>query len=356
MSKQNIDYKRKMQAKKVSRKNKMRKVFATSAAASLLAFNTLPAAASANTGSTAGNALTNPNISTLAAITNVAPFASLAEVQLLSNVNVDATLTDSEDPNFYNLALNLSGNATGVQVIDPEKNIIFYADELAGKLSPNGTATVQVDLLPLNLEQDFPGVYNLVGTVTEGLSSTVQQLVNLVNANPLWTVNGLEDLTASLDVINNLNVALQDLTSYTDEVEVTVGPNGELVVNISNGLGQYLETAIQDLVVQALNDIIDAINNLSISGPGSSLANPVLDTLSGLVTTVVQPAINDVGDGVIDIANVLGSAQVLGTTNVSLNALLDNPAGVSGDVDVYGAGVQTAAIDLQLLTSLNLVM
>lgn len=141
----------------------MRKVFASSAAASLLAFNTLPAVASA---STAGEALTNPKIASSSAILNVAPFASLAEVRLLENVNVDATLNQPADGEDYDLALNLSGTGVAnVEALNPDRVVAFSIPELAGQMYQKGSADVSVDLTAITMD-DIPAVGGLVTTLT----------------------------------------------------------------------------------------------------------------------------------------------------------------------------------------------
>ncbi|WP_371863294.1 adhesive domain-containing protein, partial [Oceanobacillus sojae] len=368
MSKKNFDYKRKMQAKKVSRSSKMRKVFASSAAASLLAFNTLPAVAGA---STAGEALTNPKIASSSAILNIAPYASLAEVRLLTDINIDANLTDSEDPNYYNLNLGLTGTGLAdVELISPDRTVVFYAPDLAGQLEHSGgTASVSVDILPITMG-DLPALdgalEGLQGTLTglvTGLISGINDALPALIPPSLVEINGLDELNAAIDNLNNLNDALADVLAYSDDVEYTVdNENGTIAVTFSDGLGNHLETAVVDVVQSALDDVSNAVNNLEINILSdlpivgdllNSLTNDLLLPLVGNVTEEVTNLATELTDGTIDLSNDLASAQVIGNTSVNLDVLVNKPAGVNGEVVIEGAGVQDSVIDAALLESLE---
>ena len=286
---------------------------------------------------------------------NVAEAASLAEVQLLTDVNVDATLNEPVAGEPYNLNLNLNGTGLAdVELVSPERTVVFHAPDIAGEMvHSGGTASVQVDILPINLQEDLPTLYGLINPLTNTLTTSVSTITSLLAANPLVTLNGIDELNASLDALNNLDVALQDLSSYTDNVEYTVGPDGEVVVSFSDGLGNHLDTAVNDVVLQLLNDVVEAIGNLNASGIGSSVLNPVLSTLSGLVDSTVVPLVNEITSGAVDLTSDLAGVQVIGQTNVNLDVLVNNPSGVSGEVVVQGAGIQDSVIDAALLSSLE---
>src|SRR5690625_5122489 len=58
--------------------------------------------------------------------TNVAQAASLAEVQLLTDVTIGAELTEANE-DFYNLNLNLNGTGLAdAEVASPERTVVFY--------------------------------------------------------------------------------------------------------------------------------------------------------------------------------------------------------------------------------------
>src|SRR5690606_25790738 len=75
--------------------------------------------------------------------TNVAHAASLVDVNLLSDVNVDASLENVEGP-YYNLKLALTGTGlANLDVIHSDKVVLFYAPDLAGKMNVDGMANVR---------------------------------------------------------------------------------------------------------------------------------------------------------------------------------------------------------------------
>lgn len=289
-------------------------------------------------------------------INNVMPFASFTEVQLLTDVAITSDLNEPDEGERYNLNLNLTGTGIAdVELVNPDRTVVFHAPDLAGQLvHSGGTANVQVDILPINLQENLPTLYNLINPLTNTLTTTIQTLLTVIAANPLATVNGIDELTASLDALNNLDDALDDVLSYSDNVEYIIGDNGTVVVSFTDGLGNHLNTAVQNIVLQLLNDVSEAIGDLSVSGVGSILINPVLNILTGLVQTTVTPLINNVASGSVDLVENLASANVIGNTNVNLDVLVNNPPGdVSGKIPVFGAGIQDSVIDIALLDSLQ---
>lgn len=306
---------------------------------------------------------------------SITPFASLSEVQLLTDVVIDATLTpDNERPpedQLYNLNLNLNGKGLAdVELASPNRVAVFHAPDLAGELvHSGGTATVQVDILPLTMN-DLP----VLNTALEGLQGSLTGLVTglltgidaalpLLIPPSLVEVNGIDELNAAIDNLNNLNTALGDVSSYTDNVEYIVNADGTIVVDFSDGLGNHLETAVIDIAQAALNDVNDAVNNLEINILSwlpivgdllSSLTNDLLIPLVGEVIGLVNTLGTNLTNGVIDLTNDLASAQVIGNTNVNLDVSVNNPPGdVEGTVPVLGAGIQDSVIDLALLNSLQ---
>ncbi|WP_020008078.1 adhesive domain-containing protein, partial [Salinicoccus albus] len=299
--------------------------------------------------------------------TNVAEAASLGEVQLLTDVNIDANLTDSANSNYYNLNLGLTGTGLAdVELASPERTVVFHAPELAQSLEHSGgTATVQVETLPINLQEDLPALYDTVGGLTDTLTGLVNDLVSGVNdAIPpeLVNIEGLEELNTAIDNLNNLDASLQNLTNYSDEVNYTITEDGAIVVEFSDGIGNHLETAVVDTVQSLLDDVSTAANNLEIELLGSipgigdlvdGVMNEVLLPIVGTITDEVTNVSGALTDGSIDLANSLASAQVIGNTSVNLDVLVDNPAGVQGEVPVQGAGIQDSVIDAALLSSLQ---
>lgn len=296
----------------------------------------------------------------------MAEAASLTEVQLLTDVNINAALSDSENPNYYNLNFGLTGTGvTDVELVNADRTVVFYVPELAGQLVHNGgTANVQVDILPITLAEDLPVLYDSLDPVTTTLNdlvgtlaTAIQNILNNPITGPLLNVQGLDELTDSLDALNNLDTALQDLTSYTDNVQYIVNEDGTVVVSFTDGLGNHLETAVQDVVVDALNRVGTAIGNLEVGGVGGAIlrpvVNPTIASLEQLVTTTINPLVSNILNGTVDLTSDLAGAQMIGQTSVNLDVLINNPAGVNGEVVVQGAGIQDSVIDAALLSSLQ---
>lgn len=302
---------------------------------------------------------------------NIVPFASLTEVQLLTDVMINANLNEPAEGESYNLNLNLSGTGlTDVELVSPDRVVVFYAPDLADQLEHNGgTAAVEIDILPLTMN-DLPAL----NTALEGLQGTLTGLVTglltgidaaLPAIIPSWLVevNGIDGLNVAIDNLNNLNTALADVLSYNGNLQYTVNADGTVVVNFSDGLGNHLETAVIDIVQSALNDVNTAVNNLEInilSGLPivgdllNSLTNDLLLPLVGNVTSLVTDFSTNLTNGTINLTNDLASANVIGNTNVNLDVLVNNPPGeVGGTIPVFGAGIQDSAIDLTLLNSLQ---
>lgn len=303
--------------------------------------------------------------------TDVAKAASLTEVQLLTGIKINANIDESAEGDPYNLHLGLTGTGvTDTELTSPDRTVVFHAPDLAGQLVHNGgTANVQVEILPITME-DLPAL----NTTLEGLQGTLTGLVtglltDIDNALPslipssLVEVNGIDELNAAIDNLNNLNTALADVLSYNENVDYTVGEDGTVVVSFSDGLGNHLESTVTDVVQSALDDVTNAVNNLEInilSGLPivgnllNTLTNDLLLPLIGTVTDEVTNVSTQLTDGSIGLSNSLAGAQVIGQTSVNLDILVNNPPGdVEGTTPILGAGIQDSVIDLALLSSLQ---
>ncbi|EKN64988.1 Ig-like domain-containing protein [Schinkia azotoformans] len=289
---------------------------------------------------------------------------TLVEVKVLTDVNVNATLNPGTG-DHYELGLNMSSGdgLLDVKLVGADGVAIFYAPDLAGKLSVEEKANVRVELLPVTMN-DLPTLNNLVGQLTSELNGLVNKLVGGIESilnNPLtgWLLNvqGLTKLTTSLTALNNLNKSLEDLTAYNGQADVQVLDNGLLIVDFGEGLGNHLNTVVNDVVIELLENVADAIEGVKVGGVAgyllSPVVNPTIGLLKGLVTTMINPLITNLTNGVIDLTNDLVKLHVIGNTTVSLNVLLDKPAGVVGETKIYGAVATDALIDITLLSKLT---
>ncbi|WP_347836187.1 thrombospondin type 3 repeat-containing protein, partial [Gracilibacillus sp. JCM 18860] len=342
-SNRNINYGKKLDKRTKQRRMSTKKMMVASAAAVLI-FSTGPATSSGILGK-----ITNSSIEVQA--------ASLGEVQLLTDVNITANLTENTDT--YTLDLNLTGTGLAdVELVSPDRVAVFYSPpELADLLTVNAPANISVEILPITLS-DLPVVEGTIGELTSTLNTTVGELVSAVDTildnpltAPLINVNGLEELETALEALNNVDNALADLLQYNDSVPVQVNPDGSIVVNFGDGLGNHLETAVQDVIIQLLNDVVSAISALEVEILGGSISVP-LEPVKDMLTPL-QNLIDNLSSGAIDLSNDLASAQVMGQTSVDLSATIPNPSGLSGDVPIYGAGISDSVIDLPLLSSLE---
>ncbi|MCM3111907.1 Ig-like domain-containing protein [Lederbergia lenta] len=353
MSKRNFDYKKRLNAK-----SKLYKKRTIALATSFV----LVAGPIAMSGSLPGLSI------------NSVQAATLADVNLLTNTTVSATLGNFGGTDPYSLSLGLTGQGVAdAGVLAPEKVAVFYAPELAGKMTAVGPADVRVEILPITMDdlgtlnETLNGVTTvLTGTVTEVLS-VVDQLQSSLIPNELLTINGISELESAVDALNNIDDALTDLLAYEDTIETTIAEDGSITVDFSDGLGNHLETAINEVVVTLLEDVVTALNGVELAilpgaeeipgvgliiGGLNDLVNGVLGTVTGTVDEVVG-LIDDITDGTIDLTNDLVGLQVIGQTSVNLNVNVDKPIGIIGDVEVTGAAVNTGVIDLELLGSLT---
>src|SRR5690606_629564 len=168
--------------------------------------------------------------------------------------------------------LNLKLTGTGVadvELVNPDKTVIFYAQELAstGKWHPAGKAHVRAELLPITLDQ-IPALINLINDLTKTLNQTVGTLVGAVKEVndtllkpllPIIDIQGLQELENAISALENLGQALVDLTVYEGDVDVVVGEHGEIIINFTDALGQRLATTVNDVVVKLLQDVLNAV-------------------------------------------------------------------------------------------------
>lgn len=330
---------------------------------------------------------------------NVAHAESLADINLLRNVTVDADLGNVEGTGPYTLNLKLTGTGVAdVELINPDKTVIFYAKELAstGKWHPAGKAHVRAELLPITLDQ-IPALINLINDLTKTLNQTVGTLVGAVKEVndtllkpllPIIDIQGLQELENAISALENLGQALVDLTVYEGDVDVVVGEHGEIIINFTDALGQRLATTVNDVVVKLLQDVLNAVKalgikvdlsqvgnipivgNLPLLGDLLGLLGKTLDDLlgetldalvgpQGLVFSVIDTLVDAVEDTlaqvtgtVLGLADFLATLQVLGKTTVEVPLTVDKPAiGRDAEVKVFGEGVNASVVTIDILSN-----
>ncbi|SFB02808.1 hypothetical protein SAMN04488072_105230, partial [Lentibacillus halodurans] len=344
----NYDYKRKLKRLNDINIRKTKRIAATAAITSALVFSTTPSMP-------LGTLLINPD--------HTVEAASLSEVQLLTDVSIDTNLTESDES--YNLNLDLTGSGdTSIELVNPDKTAIFYAEEFAGLLQDDGNpASVRVELTALTLE-DLPTLEGAISGVTGTATDVINQLIELsdyATDSDVLTVDGISELQTAVDNLNNIDDALSQLSAYEDTAPMQVNEDGSVVVNFSDGLNNHIETAIKDVVVSTVQDLINAIDSIEITvgddlGPLAPIINPIIDTVETSIDALaptLNELITDIQNGALNIAEEAGSLQLLGETNINGDVLINKPTELTGDVTVYGSAANTSAIDLELLTSLD---
>lgn len=324
MSKRSFDYKKKMNNKKKLHSKQVRKILMSSAVASTLVFQPfIPVI---------------QNGQLIGFTENSASAATLAEVGLLTN----EILTVNQDTNNpYNFSATLTGTGlASVELVDPETVAVFSAPDLAGDLRINGPATVTVQLLPITL--------NELPAVTSLLSGTIGTLTGVLDGilGGLGLVGGLDELNAALAALGNLDDALVEFTDYSANVPAIVNDDGTITVDFTEGLGDQLRPAVNNVVLQLLEDVEIAANSLTVLGLpiGSTVVAPLINALNSITTPILN--------GTTDLLSGLTTAQVLGQTTISVNASVDEATTAIGEIPVSGAVVGTSVIDAELLGSI----
>src|SRR5699024_9410270 len=314
---------------------------------------------------------------------HVVSAATLAEVNLLQSTNVTATENSVND---YNVTVDGQALAN-VELLGPERVAVIQLDlsglsqEVQDQIEIVASdANVSVDLTAVTMD-DLPVLNNAIGGITSTATglvadvlSTVDRLLDNALLRPFVTIEGVDELSGAVDALNNLDQAISDVLQYNITQAVTIGENGELIVDFSDGLGQHLETAVNDVVIQTLENLVTALNGLNLELlPGASdipLLGQLVQTLNGLINGVLGTATDLVGevtgvldqltDGVLDLSTDLAHVQALGNFTVSIPSVKVNNANscTIGDVGEQGAQVKGAivsdnAIDLTLLRSLE---
>ena len=307
-------------------------------------------------------------------VTNTSSAQSLADVSLLTNVRITNSI-DAAQPLEgapYTLSLSLSGSGLAdIELVDTNRVVAFSIPELAGQMTATGSANVSVDLTLVNLG-DLPILGNVVGGLTGTLTSTVNGVLSLVSdlessliPDELITIEGVDELQGSLDALNNIEQALADALQYNGTAPVTVKEDGTVTVNMTDGLGSNLETAVNSTVIGTLENLITSLNGVSISILPEAERIPLL----GAVVRLLNGTINTTLSGLTGLAGTvtdtlealdvpgltteLARTQLLGSTNIDLNVEVDNPVdfeqGADNIVPVYGSVVNTAEIDANLI-------
>lgn len=337
-------------------KLRLRKIF-ISTLITMLLFNLIPGASQMALGSFSNQ------------LDRTVHATSLADVQLLTDVSIGAQLIEQEAAH-YNLELNMTGTGLAdVELLTPDRLGVFYIPKLAGEMTADGKADVSVEILPIKME-DLPAlnaaVGNLTGTVTDlvtGLTTGLDAAINGTLLAGVVKVNGLTELNRALDNLNNLDQALADLLAYEDQIDVLVNSDGSIVIDFSDGLGNHVETAVKSVVTDTVTGVLDAVEGLDIQllsvlpGLGTLLnsivINPLVNPLKSAVVNAANAILVGLTDGTIDLTADLAGLQVIGETEIDADVKVDKPAMVTGEVDVYGAGVRTSLINLPLLSSLT---
>src|SRR5699024_8076880 len=288
LSKKNYDFKKRMNAINQRNRAYLKKTATIAATTLILSFPV-------------SNALSTFNVPGFE--THQVSAASLAEVNLLQSTNVSATENGVND---YNLTVDGQALAN-VELLGPDRVAVFQLDlsglsqEVQDQIAIVASdANVSVDLTAVTMD-DLPVLNDAIGGITSTATGlvrdvldTVDQLLDNALIRPFVEVEGVDELSVAVDALNNLDQAISDVLQYNTSQAVTVGPNGELIVDFSDGLGQHLETAVNDVVVQTLENLVTALEGLHLAVlPGAEdipLLGQLVQQLNNLVNGVLGTA------------------------------------------------------------------
>lgn len=348
MRRKSYDYRKKMDNNRKIHRQKIKRMVASSAVASALVFQ--PFVPVIQNGQLIGFA------------EDTASAATLAEVGLLRDVAVSGSLGNLEGTGPYNLNLSLTGTGLAdVELVNPQTVAVFHAPELAGDLIENNpTAQVNVELLPINASS-IPGLGNALDGITGNLDSVVGDLVSAVDVilsnpltSPLIDVQGLDELEGALAALNNLDSTVFNILEYNATAPAVVNTeDGIVTVDFSEGLGNHLNSAVNDVVEPLLQDVADAIENLDIELLSGTISVPLAP-----VQALLQPVldlVNNIADGTTNLTSGLVSAQVIGRTTVSVDVAVERDTDATGLVSISGSAINagTNVIDAELLSDLD---
>src|SRR5699024_8926871 len=263
------------------------------------------------------------------------------------NTNVTASENGEND---YNLTVDGQALAN-VELLGPDRVAVFQLDlsglsqEVQDQLEIVASdANVSVDLTAVTMD-DLPILNDAIGGITSTATGLVANVLEVVDdlqssiiPSSLLTINGVSELSGALDALNNLDQAISDVLQYNASQAVTVGPNGELIVDFSDGLGKHLETAVNDVVIQTLNNLVNALNGLEIAilpgaqnipgvgliiGGLNSAINGVLGGVTDLASDIIG-VVDNIANGVLDLSTDLAHIQALGQFSVNIPSVKIN--------------------------------
>jgi hypothetical protein len=291
--------------------------------------------------------------------------ATLADVDILAGTDVEAELGNLEGPGDYTLDLKLEGTGLAdVELVNPETTAVFYAPKLAGDLGEQATAEVRVEILPITME-DLPALKTLINTLTGTLNGLLSEVLGLVDdvldllPDFLLDVEGIEELEYSINALNNLDDALEDLLAYIDEIPARVNSEaGIITVEFSDGIDNHLNTAVKDVVLQLLGDIVEASQSLEINLLGligdllgvNNLLNEIIDIATDGILPAVEGVITEITTGAVNLTGNLTAAQVIGNTTITVPLTISRTTDVSGIVPIDGGVVDANVVDLDVLS------
>jgi LPXTG-motif cell wall-anchored protein len=299
---------------------------------------------------------------------NTAQADPLASVRILDNTELTADARETDPTEPYTLDMTLTGRGLAdADLVNPETVAVFYAPQLAGDLGENATANVAVEILPITLS-DIPALGDTLSGLTGTLTTTLSEVLGLVDdllvMLPGVDINGVDELSEAFNALNTLDVAVEDLLAYSENIpaeDITVNENGVVTVNFSDGIDNHLNTAINETVLGLVNDVIDAaqalevdLGLLDILPFAQELVNSILGLVTDSVLPLAQGLVNDLAGATLDLTGDLAAAQVIGNTTVNVSVPVDRSTSMAGqEVRVSGNVVNTADIDAQLLSDLD---
>lgn len=280
----------------------------------------------------------------------------VATINILQQIEANGGNVNRTDfkPTTFDLSMESLG-LLNVDLVNPTLHAQFQADEFRGNIVDGGTATVTLEILPITKE-NLPGLYHAINGITDSVTTLTNEIGDLVAelesiSEGILQVNGLTEVIDALNALNNLETSLESLTAYKQEIPVTVSnDSGILTIEYGDGLGQHMESTINDVVIELLDDLVRALDSLEIKliegginsrniielvkklenlpllgralSPlmGDGVLGQILKILGGILDRLLEPLLGPAVEAVVDILEDL------------INGLLDTAANLAVEV------------------------
>lgn len=264
-------------------------------------------------------------------------YADLVSGQLFNNLGTTNTSGTSVgapyvvDGSTRNVDFVISAN-NGLDVsllTGTRRAVLAIPEEMQGLVAINGSGTFSMDIL-------LPGdeLAPLLTVVNGAVSALVGSVENIVNLNPLASVN-LSEVYEQLALLENLST----LSSAEVALALQQTENGDYIYGELDGT---LEIVIREGLSEILTGINNAVQELEATSNSPFGGDLAAATINGALGLTIKPAFNLAFAGALGLvdtgSSLIGTfadASVLGETTVTIPTTITDP----NATDLTAAGV-----------------